>query len=147
MGLRGLQMISLTRSCFRFREDAACITNAVSEPRPVPAIAMIFSPLARRPASVAIRTISKHTFVPWLKHRRRRRRCGYCCLSRQWIFAKGLTDWRRSAVMFWERTPFRAVSLCFGTIRLRQLRLSCMTNVEQVCKSHSDKVSPSQQFV
>ncbi len=54
-----------------FCEEAACITRAVSDPRPVPAIAATFSPLVNKPASVAMRTISKHTLTPWLKQRNR----------------------------------------------------------------------------
>ena len=64
-------MISLTLSLFRCWLEAACITRAISDPEAVPAIAITFSPETRRPASVAMSTISKQTFTPWQKHRRR----------------------------------------------------------------------------
>ena len=64
-------MISLALSLLRCCVEAACITKAVSDPQAVPAIAMTFSPLVTRPASVAMSTISKHTFTPWEKHRSR----------------------------------------------------------------------------
>jgi len=51
------------------RDEAACMTNAVSDPWCVPAIAMTVSPLVKCPPSVAIITISKHTLTPWEKQR------------------------------------------------------------------------------
>jgi len=63
-GLRGLHRISLTRSLLKCCDEAANMTRAVSDPRPVPAMAITCSPLVTSPPSAAMTTISTHTFTP-----------------------------------------------------------------------------------